>query len=476
MFEFITMRKSYKFMLLCGFFLFLLLNLTKGQPKRTNKKTTTTVSNNFNIEISQAVANDSLRLIEIFKDLHANPELGFMEIRTAGIVAKELKGLGYEVKEGIGKTGVAGILKNGQGPIVMYRADMDCNAVKETTGLPYASNKIVKKDDGSSTPVMHACGHDAHTTWLMGVAKIMASMKDKWAGTLIFVAQPAEEAILGAEAMVNDGLYSKYGVPEPDYLFGMHTAPVPVSLVAAAKGVRMAGTDQIDVTFKGIGGHGSTPQLTKDPIIMAAAAIMEYQIIISRAIDPQKAAVLTIGSVQAGNDNNVIPSTALVKINLRWFDEHDRKLMIEGIKQINEGIANAYNLPDSMMPVMKMKGWSYPLDNSDTLTDWVITGIKTFVPENKILKEDRLPAVMGSEDFHHLVIHNQKKKYCYINVGIANPALFQTALKQGKQLPFNAHNGDFQVDTDAIPFGVKIATAGLFEILKHKFIDRNSLH
>lgn len=419
-------------------------------------------------EIAQAVAKDSTRLIDIFKDLHANPELGFMETRTAAIVAKELRRLGYEVKEGIGKTGVVGIFNNGSGPVVMYRADMDCNAVQETTGLPYASNKMVQKPDGSTTPVMHACGHDAHTTWLMGVAKVMMQMKDKWSGKLVLVAQPAEEAILGAEAMINDGLYTKHMVPEPDFLFGMHTAPVPIGLVAAAKGVRMAGTDQIDVIFKGIGGHGSTPQLTKDPIVMAAAAIMQYQVIVSRAVDPQKAAVITVGSVQAGSDNNVIPSTALVKINLRWFDENDRKMMIEGIKRINEGIAYAYNLPDSLMPSMIEKGWSYPLVNNDTLTYRVINALRTIVPDSNIIKEDLLPAVMGSEDFHHLVVHNKKNNYCYINVGIANPALFMQARKEGKSLPFNAHNGDFQIDTDAIPFGVKLASASLLEIFAMK--------
>ena len=206
------------------------------------------VSKTVSIEIDKLVDQDKDRLNRIFKDIHANPELGFMELHTSGIVAKELKALGYEVITGIAKTGVVGILKNGPGPIVMYRADMDCNSVKETTGLPYASTKIVKKDDGSEVPVMHACGHDAHTTWLIGVAKVMASMKSNWKGTLVFLAQPAEEEILGAEAMVNDGMYKK-GVPEPDYLFGIHSGPIPVGIVAAAKGVRMAGTDQIDVTF-----------------------------------------------------------------------------------------------------------------------------------------------------------------------------------------------------------------------------------
>lgn len=241
-----------------------------------------------------------------------------------------------------------------------------------------------------------------------------------------------------------------------------------MGIIAAAKGVRMAGTDQIDVIFQGIGGHGSNPQLSKDPIVMAATAIMQYQVIVSRAIDPQKAAVLTIGSVQAGSDNNVIPATALVKINLRWFDEKDRKLMIDGIKRINDGIAGAYNLSKEMYPEMIMKGWAYPLDNNDTLTGWVVNGLKTLVGDNKILKEGRLPAVMGSEDFHHLVIHNAKKNYCYINVGIANPEVFAAAIKEGKQLPFNAHNGDFQVDTDAIPLGVKVASAAMLEIFRPK--------
>lgn len=431
-----------------------------GQKKPTVKKPLAPPVS----EILKIVSRDSARMIDIFKDLHANPELGFMETRTAGIVAAWLKELGFEVKEGIGKTGVVGILKNGNGPVVMYRADMDCNAVQETTGLPYASKKVVSRPDGSQTPVMHACGHDAHTTWLMGVAAVMAQLKDKWSGTLVLVAQPAEEPIMGAEAMVKEGLYTRYGVPEPDHLLGMHTAPIPLGVLVAGKGVRMAGTDQIDVYFKGIGGHGSSPHLTKDPVVMAAAAIMQYQVIVSRAIDPQKAAVLTVGAVQAGSDNNVIPSNALVKINLRWFDEKDRKLMIDGIQRINEGIAKAYNLPDSMMPSMVMKGWSYPLVNSDTLTQWVVNALGSIVPDNQIIREDQFPAVMGSEDFHHLVVHNNKKSYCYINVGTANPDLFAAAAKAGKQVPFSGHNGDYQVDPNAIPFGIRAATAALFAV------------
>ncbi len=414
--------------------------------------------------IDKAVEKDHDKFVAIFKDIHQNPELGFMEFRTAGIVAKELKSYGYKVTEGIAKTGVAGMMKNGEGPVVMYRADMDCNAVKETTGLPYASKKIVKLNDGTQTPVMHACGHDAHTTWLLSVAKFFAEHKNNWKGTVVFIGQPAEEPIAGAEAMVKDGLYTKYGIPEPDYLFGMHTAPVAVGIVAAASGVRMAGTDQFDVTFYGVGGHGSTPNLSKDPIVMAAAAIMDYQTIVSRAIDPKNSAVITVGSVQAGSDNNVIPETALLKVNLRWFNEKDRQTMIEGIKRINEGIAYAYNLPKEKYPTIHFKGWSYPLDNEQKLTQVVRESLKILVTDPRfLLDETMLPSIMGSEDFHHLVIHNDKKDYCYINVGIAEPKRFSESFKEGK-LPFNAHNGDFEIDLSAIPFGSKVAITSMLAI------------
>ena len=209
---------------------------------------------------------DSMRMVDMYKDLHQNPELGFMEVRTSGIIAKELKVLGYNVMTGIGKTGVVGILKNGDGPVVMYRADMDCNSVKEITGLPYASTKTMKKDDGTEVPVMHACGHDAHVTWLLEVAKIMVHLRDKWNGTIVFVAQPAEEPLTGAKAMVNDQMYDK-GVPVPDYLFGLHTTPVATGRIINGYGERAAGSDQLDVAFYGIGGHGSTPELTKDPVV-----------------------------------------------------------------------------------------------------------------------------------------------------------------------------------------------------------------
>ena len=436
-----------------------------GQSKKT--KTTKTPALDF-AAVKQMAYADSSRLVEIFKDLHQNPEPGFMEVRTSGIVAKELKALGYEVITGIGKTGVAGILKNGDGPVVMYRADMDCNSVKEITNFPYASTKTMKKEDGTEVPVMHACGHDAHITWLLGIAKIMMAKKNDpiaigWKGTLVFIAQPAEELMLGAEAMVNDKMYEK-GVPPPDYLFGLHTWPIPVGTIYNGIGDRMAGSDQLDVTFYGIGGHGSSPQLTKDPIVMGSTAVMQYQTIISRSIAAQDAAVLTVGAFQAGIENNVIPPSALLKLNLRWFTEKDRNILLDGIKRINEGIAIANNLPKEMYPTIKMKSMVYPLVNNEAMVNKINSSLSNVITADKIVSNT--PAVMGSEDFHHLVIHNQKAVYDFILVGTANPDLVAKAAQEGKKYPFFIHNGSYQVDLAAIPLGTVIGATGLLELFK----------
>ncbi len=418
-------------------------------------------------KIQENIDKDEKRLVEIFKDIHANPELGFQENRTANIVDTEFKNLGYQTITGIGKTGVAAIMKNGDGPIVMYRADIDGLAVKETTGLPYASTKVGKLEgvDGAELPLMHACGHDAHVTWMLGAAKVMSENKDKWKGTLVFIAQPAEEPGLGARAMVEDNMYKK-GVPKPDYLIGMHTAPIPVGTYVAVPGARMAGMDQIDVVFNGVGGHGSAPQVAKDPVIMSAIAVTSYQSIVSRAIDPQNAAVLTVGSIQAGTENNVIPASSLVKINLRWFNENDRNIMVNGIQRINEGIAFSYGLNKDMYPKMIRKGWAAPLVNDKELTERIERALQSNIKGIENLKN--YPPAMGSEDFHHLVLDNTKHIYSYILVGVADPKVFEKAQKEGKPFPYFNHNGNFMVDLKAIPYGVKMASISLLDVFNNK--------
>jgi amidohydrolase len=409
--------------------------------------------------ITSLVDQDRDRLVTIFKDIHQNAELGFMETRTSAIVAKELKALGYEVKTGIGKTGVVGILRNGNGPKVMFRADMDANAVKEVTGLSYASTQRVERN-GEEVPVMHACGHDAHTTWLLGLAKAMVALKSDWKGTLILVGQPNEEGGEGAKAMIDDGLYTRYAVPVPDYLLALHTAPVTTGLVANAGGTRMAGTDQIDVLFKGVGGHGSSPQFTKDPIVMTAHAITQYQTIVARAIDPQETAVITVGAVQAGLDNNVIPGESLVKINLRWFNPAVRETMIKGIRSINNSIARAYGMPEDQLPTFTQKGTAPPLVNDKALVDRLNPQLVNLIGPKALL--ETAPATTGSEDVQLLMADHKEIKMDFAFVGIADPALVAKAQAAGQLVPFSNHNANFQVDVNAIPVG---ATVMVMELL-----------
>ena len=414
-------------------------------------------------KVYQIAYADSLKMVEMYKDLHQNPELGFMEVRTSGIIAKELKVLGYEVITGIGKTGLVGILKNGDGPVIMYRADMDCNSVKETTGLTYASTKTMKKDDGTEVPVMHACGHDAHVTWLLEVAKIMSSLKSEWKGTLVMLAQPAEEPLTGAKAMVNDKMYER-GVPVPDYLFGMHTWPIATGSIINGIGERAAGSDQLDVTFYGVGGHGSTPEVTKDPIVMASNAVLQYQTIVSRNIAAQEVAVLTVGAIHAGGDNNVIPASAVIKLNLRWFNEKTRNILLDGIKRINEGIAVANGLAKENYPSILMKGSVFPQVNEAGVTNKINKVLTTVLAPEKIFTNTA--PIMGSEDFNHLVLGNNKTVCDYIFIGTAYPDAYAKAVSEGKRAPFYNHNGNYQVDLAAIPLGSVIGTTALLELFK----------
>jgi amidohydrolase len=410
-------------------------------------------------KIKELSKTDGERLVGIYKDIH---ELGFMETRTAAIVAKELKALGFEVMTEIGVTGVVGIMKNGEGPIVMYRADMDCNAVVETTGLPYASKKTVKKPDGVVVPVMHACGHDAHVTWMLGIAKNMVALKSQWKGTLIMIGQPSEEPGGGAAAMEAE-MYKK-GVPEPDYLLGMHTAPAEVGYYLNAAGPRMAGADQFDVTFFGKGGHGSSPHEAIDPIVMAANAIMQYQTVISRNNDPQSPAVVTVGSVQSGIDNNVIPASATLKVNTRFFNYKVRDSILGRIERINRGIAVANGLPKELYPTVTMKGRVSPLTNDKAMVEKVNVALEKLVGPGKNIQG--IPPVMGSEDFQHLVINNKKTVYDYLLVGIASKEDSAKARKEGKMFPYFNHNGDFRVDLSAMEFGAALGTTALIEMFR----------
>jgi len=276
-----------------------------------------------------------LPISELYRDLHRHPELAFEETRTAGIAAARMQTAGYDVTEGVGRTGVVGVLRNGDGPTVLLRADMDALPVVEDTGLDYASTR-----EG----IMHACGHDVHVAALIGAADQLASTRQDWAGTVVALFQPAEEGGAGAQAMIDDGLYAR--VPIPDVVLGQHVGPAPAGMVGAHPGAAFAAANSIDITLHGRGGHGSRPETTVDPIVLAAAIVLRLQTVVAREVAPQETAVVTVGRISAGTTNNVIPDTASLGLTLRAFSEPVRVRIVEAIERIVRGEAAASGAPE----------------------------------------------------------------------------------------------------------------------------------
>src|SRR5262245_26845210 len=289
--------------------------------------------------LDDLLAGEITSLVTTYKTLHANPELSGREEKTAELVAKELRALGYEVTERVGEYdqpgqpemigyGVVAILKNGAGPTVLVRADMDGGPVEEKTGLPYASKVKTKNDAGQEVDVMHACGHDVHVASLLTTAKLLAQLKDQWKGTLMLVAQPAEEIARGAKAMINDGLYMRF--PRPDYLLALHAAPIVAGAVAYRSGYFTASSDYVDITIRGVGGHGARPETTKDPVVMAAQVILALQTIISRENSPFDPVVVTVGSIHGGTKHNIIPDEVHLQLAVRTYEVEVRKKVLAG--------------------------------------------------------------------------------------------------------------------------------------------------
>ncbi len=287
-------------------------------------------------------ADLTARLEDVYRDLHAHPELSFQEHRTAGIVAAWLGDLGFEVQDGIGGTGVVGVMARSAQPVVLLRADMDALPVAEATGLPYASSARGLDPEGHEVPVMHACGHDMHVTCLLGAASRLAE-DPSWAGTLIVLFQPAEEVAAGAAAMVADGLYAK--VPRPDVVLGQHVAPIPAGFIGLRSGPAFATTDSLRVTLTGAGGHGSRPEATVDPVVMAASTVMRLQTVVSREVAGTDTAVLTVGALRAGTKANIIPDAAELLLNVRTYDPQVRTRVLDSIARIVAAEADASRAP-----------------------------------------------------------------------------------------------------------------------------------
>lgn len=355
---------------------------------------------------SPALADETLRsdiaadmdsLMEIYRDLHANPELSFQETRTAAKLAKIAKGLGFEVTEGVGQTGVVAVMKNGPGPVVMIRADMDGLPVVEQTGLPYASKvKAVSPSTGVETGVMHACGHDTHMTGWVSTARQLVARKDQWSGTLVMILQPAEEIGSGAKAMLDDGLYERF--PKPDYVLAFHDAAgIPAGVIGYRPGFALANVDSVNIRVPGVGGHGAYPQSTKDPVVLAARIVTTLQTLVSRELDPQDSAVVTVGSFQAGAKHNIISDEARLLLTVRSYSDETRQRILDGIKRISRGEAIAAGMPDDKMPEVTMDDTFTPATfNDEALTEDIAAMLTDRFGGDRVVPT---PAVMGGEDF-----------------------------------------------------------------------------
>jgi amidohydrolase len=328
----------------------------------------------------------------LYKDVHSHPELSMRETRTSGLAADRLRAAGYEVATGIGKTGVVGLLRNGDGPTVMLRADMDALPIEEATGLPYASKATAEDRDGATTPVSHMCGHDMHVTWLVGASALLAQARTSWRGTVMAVFQPGEETAEGAQAMIDDGLFERFA--KPDVVLGQHVMVGPSGTVAGRAGAITSAADSLQIRMFGRGAHGSMPQASIDPVVMAAATVMRLQTIVSREVAAADAAVVTVGALQAGTKENVIPDEAIIKLNVRTFDAGVRQRVLQAVERIVNAEAAASGAPRK--PEITSLD-HYPLNVNDRdASKRVVNAFRGYFGAERVRETGPAPA---SEDF-----------------------------------------------------------------------------
>jgi amidohydrolase len=397
-------------------------------------------------------------LEDLYRDIHQHPELSMQERRTAAKAAEQLKAAGYNVTEGVGSTGVVGVLRNGDGPTVMLRADMDALPVREATGLPYASTATAIDPDGDTVPVMHACGHDMHVTWLAGATALLAQAQGAWQGTLLAIFQPAEETAQGAQAMIDDGLFDRF--PKPEVILGQHVMPGVSGEVSYRPGTTQAAADSLEIRLFGRGAHGSMPESSVDPVVMAAATVLRLQTIVSREIAASQAAVVTIGALQAGTKDNVIPDDALLKLNVRTFDEAVRTRVLAAIERIVNAEAAASGAPK---PPQITYTEHYPLTvNDPEQTRHVADALRSYFGIERV--HELAAPVSASEDFGSFGTEwGVPAVFWYI--GGTDPATYRKAQRAGRvadDIPTN-HNPKFApVIHPTLETGVQaIATAAL---------------
>ncbi|MEO7166743.1 MAG: amidohydrolase, partial [Chthoniobacterales bacterium] len=379
-------------------------------------------------------------LLTIYKDLHEHPELSTHEERSAAIVAKELKAAGYEVTEKVGKYekpgltcyGVVGMMKNGEGPTVLIRTDLDGLPVHEETGAPYASKVTTKNDAGQDVSVMHACGHDIHMSTFIGVARALAKMKDQWKGTVLMIGQPAEETVGGARALLKDGLYTRW--PKPDFAVALHDdAETETGKVSYTEGYCYAAVDSVDVSVKGVGGHGAYPHKTKDPIVLSAQIINAWQTIDSRQINPLDPIVVTVGSIHGGNKHNIISDEVKMQLTVRTYEKDVRDKVLASIAQIAKGCAIAAGFPDDKMPDVHVREDEFTPStyNNPELSKRASAAMKTALGDDNVLTK---PPTMGGEDFSEFSLPDHSIPAFMFNVGAVAPEKVAEAKKTGANL------------------------------------------
>ena len=421
----------------------------------------------------QSLADAELpSLLAIYKDVHTHPELSGHEERTAAIVAKELRAVGCDVTENFGKYdkpnlkcyGVIGVMKNGEGTTVLVRTDMDALPVKEETGLPYASKVNTKNDSGQEVCVMHACGHDAHIAAFIGTARALQHLKDQWAGTIIFVGQPAEEAIGGARALLKGGLYDRFG--KPNFALGFHDkADLETGRIGVTEGYTSANVDSVDVTVRGVGGHGGYPHKTKDPVVLAAEMINMWQTIASRENNPIDPIVVTVGSIHGGTKHNIIPDEVKMQLTVRTYKADVRDRVLAAIDQIAKGIAAAAGIPTECAPIVSVaKDQLTPATyNNPELTKRLVAVWKKSLGNENVGIVD---PTMGGEDFSEYSLPNHSIPAVDFHFGAVEPAKIAEYKQAGKELP-TLHSSKFApVPEPTIRVGIIGMTTAVLELMK----------
>lgn len=421
------------------------------------------VSSAVAADVASITKQELPSLVELYKELHANPELSLHEVETAARIAKELRAAGVEVTEKVGGHGVVGVLRNGDGPVILVRTDLDALPVKELTGAPYASTKVVKDDQGNEVNVMHACGHDIHMASFIGTARVLAKTKDQWQGTVVMIGQPAEERVLGARFMLRDGLFSKF--PKPDKAVALHCASdMAHGQIGIVEGFALANVDSVEISVKGVGGHGSMPHLCKDPILLASQIVLALQTIVSREVRPGDPAVVTVGSIHGGTKSNIIPDEVRLKLTLRSYKEETRRHLIDSIKRIVKAQAESANMPAGRMPEVNISPDSASaLYNQPALCAEVRTLASQAIGADNVLTRE---PVMGAEDFSEYGMTREKVPLCMFWLGTQPPEAVSQAKAENATLP-SLHSPLFKpVPGPSIETGVKAMASAVIGLMR----------